>query len=398
MVMVGVSSPSDSHAKANLDFSAMTRSLDALGVREAGALVRAVDAFSKERNVEASLHLKAALLANGILEPKHGHAVVEALQTAVGSQGRETEELVERFVGAYLPSARRIPTSGTFFISGIITEQAYRQMKSSGGLADVPRGTGYVFLHVVPSDATVSIDGKKYSGSPISVSDVEAGYQKIRVEKRGYGTMSGYIHVAPMKVARAHVGLSMESTALTVTSEPTGATVFVDGQRVGNTPLTVEDLSRGTHKITMSSPGYSWSGEVSVGPVSAPLHATLNATPRARPTSVAVVSTPAPVVRNNATSPGGAGAVSARPPATPRSAAPSGGAIGGSGGVDLRSLSPDLQKMAWEQLLGKTVAVEVKGRKANVRVVEVRNGGVVLQPPGRAKVLIPMKDISNVRE
>jgi len=201
-----------------------------------------------------------------------------------------------------------------------------------------------------------------------------------------------------MKVARGHVGLSMEAAALTLTSEPNGATVFVDGQRVGNTPLTVEDLSRGPHKITMSAPGYSWSGEVSVGPASSPVHATLNATPRARPTSVAVAPTPAPVVRNSGRSPGGAGAVSGRPPATPRSSVSTGGSLGGSGGVDLRSLSPDLQKMAWEQLLGKTVAVEVKGRQANVRVVEVRNGGVVLQPAGRAKVLIPMNDISKVRE
>ena len=79
MVTVGLVSPSDVHAKTNLDFSAMTRSLDALGVREAGALVRAVDAFSKERNVEASLHLKAALLANGVLDASHGHAVVEKI-------------------------------------------------------------------------------------------------------------------------------------------------------------------------------------------------------------------------------------------------------------------------------------------------------------------------------
>jgi hypothetical protein len=42
---------------------------------------------------------------------------------------------------------------------------------------------------------------------------------------------------------------------LTVTSDPTGATVTVDGQGYGRTPLTLRDLLPGTHNIVVTMPG-----------------------------------------------------------------------------------------------------------------------------------------------
>ena len=42
---------------------------------------------------------------------------------------------------------------------------------------------------------------------------------------------------------------------LTVTSEPTGATVTVDGQGYGRTPVTLRDLVPGAHSVAVSMPG-----------------------------------------------------------------------------------------------------------------------------------------------
>ena len=92
---MGLLAPANVQASTDLDLSALTRSLEALGVRAPGSLVRAVDAFSKKRNVEASMHLKANLLAHGVINSAHGHAMVEALQTAVAAQGSNAVELVE---------------------------------------------------------------------------------------------------------------------------------------------------------------------------------------------------------------------------------------------------------------------------------------------------------------
>jgi hypothetical protein len=42
---------------------------------------------------------------------------------------------------------------------------------------------------------------------------------------------------------------------LTVTSDPPGASVTVDGQSYGRTPLTLRDLLPGTHSVVVSMPG-----------------------------------------------------------------------------------------------------------------------------------------------
>src|SRR6185312_4635974 len=42
---------------------------------------------------------------------------------------------------------------------------------------------------------------------------------------------------------------------LTVTSDPSGASVTVDGQPYGRTPVTLRDLSPGPHAVTVSMPG-----------------------------------------------------------------------------------------------------------------------------------------------
>ena len=50
--------------------------------------------------------------------------------------------------------------------------------------------------------------------------------------------------------------LEIESKpTLTVTSDPSGASVTVDGQPYGRTPVTLRDLSAGPHAVTVSMPG-----------------------------------------------------------------------------------------------------------------------------------------------
>jgi hypothetical protein len=45
--------------------------------------------------------------------------------------------------------------------------------------------------------------------------------------------------------------------ALVIDSRPPGATVFVDGRRVGTTPMSLPDLSPGTHRIRLEMAGFS---------------------------------------------------------------------------------------------------------------------------------------------
>ena len=45
--------------------------------------------------------------------------------------------------------------------------------------------------------------------------------------------------------------------ALVIESRPSGATVFLDGQRIGTTPMSLPDSSPGTHRIRLEMAGFS---------------------------------------------------------------------------------------------------------------------------------------------
>jgi hypothetical protein len=50
--------------------------------------------------------------------------------------------------------------------------------------------------------------------------------------------------------------------ALSITSDPAGATVYVDGEVVGQTPLTVDQLPAGDHRVKIVKAGYLENGRV----------------------------------------------------------------------------------------------------------------------------------------
>lgn len=68
---------------------------------------------------------------------------------------------------------------------------------------------------------------------------------------------------------------------LHVTSQPSGATVFVDGVQQGSTPITVSGVAMGTHEITVVKKDYyTYSTQVSVtGTGTYPIHAVLAKAP-----------------------------------------------------------------------------------------------------------------------
>ena len=54
----------------------------------------------------------------------------------------------------------------------------------------------------------------------------------------------------------AAAGVSPDTGSLTVRSDPNGAEVFLDTERVGTTPLTIPEVSPGTHVLLISLSGF----------------------------------------------------------------------------------------------------------------------------------------------
>jgi hypothetical protein len=65
--------------------------------------------------------------------------------------------------------------------------------------------------------------------------------------------------------AGASSNTSNTNATLVVESRPTGATVFVDGKRVGTTPLAIPGVAAGAHAVRLEMAGYKpWTSSVRV--------------------------------------------------------------------------------------------------------------------------------------
>ncbi|NUN15726.1 MAG: PEGA domain-containing protein [Myxococcales bacterium] len=385
-------------ASAKLNVQQLETKLTQLGIREAGGLVRALTAHANGRGPEAGIELKACLLANGVVDSRNARAIVGSLTVAATEQGADVQQLVRGFVSTYLADAAVAPTQNANapILEGIISDDGFRALKASGGLEKVDKGEGFVYLEVSPPSATVTIANKPYNGTPITAEGVPTGYQRVAIEKSGYETFIGYVLVRPLKVAKAKVTLPTRPGNLTILSEPPGAQVQINGIARGEAPLTIEQLPGGEHSIVLSAPGLYWSGTVVVGGGTEVVRAVLTPAGGVAPTPVAAApSTRSPVIPAPAVvvspPPSSTPVVTSQPAVTPASPV--------SAGMDLRGLSPDLQKMAWEKLVGKSVELElVTGAKTQAKIADIKDDKVVVEVPGERKRLVPMTHIAFVRE
>ena len=114
---------------------------------------------------------------------------------------------------------------------------------------------GVLDVTSVPSHATIYIDGIKVGEAPLIKDDILLGMHKVVFEKEGYASVEKRIELVDEGI---DVILSAELPkveVVTITSEPSGASVMIDGVYKGNTPLT-ETFSLGEHSIVFSKSGY----------------------------------------------------------------------------------------------------------------------------------------------
>ena len=84
----------------------------------------------------------------------------------------------------------------------------------------------------------------------------QRGFMKTAVTWILVGTF-----VSASTVARA-AGYDRSFGALSITSDPPGATVYVDGEVVGQTPLTIDQLPAGDHRVKIVKAGFLENGRV----------------------------------------------------------------------------------------------------------------------------------------
>jgi serine/threonine protein kinase len=129
-----------------------------------------------------------------------------------------------------------------------------------------PSAPGRLTIRSTPAGAAVRVDGRLRGRTPLVIRDLPLRVVRVTLQRDGF--QSDDRRVA---LSAARPSVTLESTltpvkpaapadttgTLVVESRPVGATVYVDGQAIGVTPLSLPDLAPGTRRIRLQLAGFS---------------------------------------------------------------------------------------------------------------------------------------------
>jgi serine/threonine protein kinase len=148
---------------------------------------------------------------------------------------------------------------------------------------------GKLLLTLEPQDALVTIDSQTY-GEIQSDLTLAAGTHQLKVQKEGYEPYDSEIVLTEETPLEVEVRLKPILTKVSVTSTPKGASVYLDGDEKGKTPLTLEKVRFGKHEISIRKGGHEKFSENIEVKSAQPV--TLNAELKELPGAIAIVSHP----------------------------------------------------------------------------------------------------------
>jgi len=108
-----------------------------------------------------------------------------------------------------------------------------------------------------PPGATVFVDAKYAGVSPLTVTGIAPGEHRLKFVRHGYTTMHKTITVAQEP---SSVAVALETNprgAMRITSVPNGADVYIDGEMVDKTPLSLPNLDVGEYEVRVQAPGFT---------------------------------------------------------------------------------------------------------------------------------------------
>ncbi len=150
-----------------------------------------------------------------------------------------------------------------FKISHLSEKSSMAQIEDKTGevradyLVEVTVKGGELEVRSEPSEAKVYLDGKEFGESPLLLSDVSPGRHLIRVSKEGYEAFEILENIeSDRKKVMAHLKKVVTEGELIVRTEPSSATVTLNGRSVGKSPYEGKGLPPGIYRIRITKEGH----------------------------------------------------------------------------------------------------------------------------------------------
>jgi len=119
--------------------------------------------------------------------------------------------------------------------------------------------TGNIYVNSNPAGASAVLDnGYAQLTTPGTFSSVSTGWHNVQVSKSGYLVYSTDIEVKPGGTSNVMATLvpNTQYGSISVSSNPTGASLYVDTIYQGITNQVVSNLAVGSHTVTLKKSGY----------------------------------------------------------------------------------------------------------------------------------------------
>ena len=131
--------------------------------------------------------------------------------------------------------------------------------------------TGTLVVESEPAGAEITVDGEPRGETPLALEELPFGDHEVRLALQGYDAESHDVSLSaesPTAELRAELSRSRRVArdgTVSFISVPPGATVFIDGKKVGTTPLDGVRLRAGEHDVSLTLDAHDrWAGSVKV--------------------------------------------------------------------------------------------------------------------------------------
>ena len=122
--------------------------------------------------------------------------------------------------------------------------------------AEFEVGGGTIEFQTSIKPATLKLDGKQLV-LPIRLETLEPGTYDWEVSSIGYETEKGQLNFVAGQNIFIYTELESSAGKVTIESQPSGATVFLDGNNIGVTPLYLENIELGEHSVVLEHKKYA---------------------------------------------------------------------------------------------------------------------------------------------
>jgi hypothetical protein len=120
-----------------------------------------------------------------------------------------------------------------------------------------PTQEGSIYAVSSPSNATARLNGVTKGITPLTISNLTAGTYTLNLSRSGYYDNVTSVIVYAGQTTNVYAYLSPISTgSIYATSNPSNASVQLNGTNKGLTPLVISNVTAGNHYLLFSKPGY----------------------------------------------------------------------------------------------------------------------------------------------